>query len=84
MINVRFEGKIFKIYANGKIKALDNCDDVLISRLQKITQNIRDIYNNPSSGFLVEFTAHKLPDFGVEVLSWRDYEMENSKPDTIY
>ena len=84
MINVKFEGKKFKIYANGKIKAMDNCDDDLISRLQTITQDIRNMYNNPSNGFLVGFIADRLPDFGVEVINWRDYEMERSPDGRVY
>lgn len=84
MINVRFEGKKFKIYANGKIKAIDNCDNELILRLQTITQDIKNTYNNPSNGFLVGFIANRLPDFGVEVISWRDYEMEKSPDGTVY
>ena len=84
MINVKFNNKRFKIYANGKIKCLDFNDHVSLDILKSKIEQIMFTYNNPSDGFPVSYLALHLPSHGVEVTSYRDYELENAKPGTIY
>ena len=84
MINVRFYGKRYKIYANGKIKCLDEYSEIEMNRLKEVIQEIEDLYRGPEHGFLVSNMAHILPEYEAEIISYRDYEMENAKPDTIY
>lgn len=84
MIKVKFLGKRFKIFANNKIECIENCLSIETEILQDIIKKVEASYRNPSDGFPVSYMAYKLPDFGVEVISFRDYEKENAKPDTIY
>ena len=84
MINVRYLDKKFKIYANLKVKCLEPCDDSIILQLRRLVEMIMISYNNPSDGFPVSFLANRLQDYDIEVISYRDYEMENSKPGTVY
>lgn len=84
MINIKFNGKRFKIYASGKIKCLDECNNFDMSYLNDIINEFWYLYHGPEHGFPVSNMAHFLPKHGVEVLSYRDYEMENAPPDRIY
>lgn len=84
MINVKFNNKRFKIFANGKIKCLDSIDNESIKILKLKIDDIMFSYNSPSDGFAVSFLALHLPLYGVEVTSYRDYELENAEPGTIY
>lgn len=84
MINIIFFGQRFKIYANGKIKCLEKEPPKCLNILKDIIKDIDLFYGGPSDGFSVSRMAHLLPEHGVEVVSYRDYEMENAKPDTIY
>ena len=84
MINIMFSGKEFKIYANLKIKCLEPCEDSIIIHLRRLVEMIMMTYNNPSDGFPVSFLANRLATYDIEVISYRDYEMEKADPDTIY
>ena len=84
MININFLGKRYKIYANGRIKCLDKHSKSEILRLNNIIDEFWNLYHGPSHGFPVSNMVHFLPKYGIEVISYRDYEMENTKPDTIY
>ena len=84
MIYAKYNDKKFKIYANGRIKCLDICSDEEISFLKHIVQEISDTYCGPQDGFKVSIMADRLPNFGVDVLSFRDYEMENSPSNKVY
>ncbi len=87
MINIRFEGKRYKIYANGKIKCLDESDKyskIEMLRLKDIINTFWKLYHGPEKGFPVSNMAHFLPQYDVEVISYRDYEMENAPPDRVY
>lgn len=83
MINVEFCGKLFKIYASGKITS-PNATTEEITFLKNTVDCIRMDYNSPSDGFLVSFIASKLPKYGVKVISYRDYELENAPEDRVY
>lgn len=79
-----FSGKQFKIYANLKIKCLEPCEDSIIIHLRRLVEMIMMTYNNPSDGFPVSFWANRLQDYDIEVLSYRDYEMENAPRGRVY
>ena len=84
MINVRFSNKKFKIYSNLKVKCLEPCEHSTILQLKRLVVMIMMSYNNPSDGFPVSFLANKLANYGIEVMSYRDYEMENAPDGRIY
>jgi hypothetical protein len=84
MIKVKFLGKRFKIFSNNKIECIENCYNIESDILQDIIKSIEAEYNNPSSGFLVGFIANKLPKYGVEVISFRDYEKEKAPAGRVY
>ena len=84
MINIKFAGKRYKIFANGKIKCIDEYSDSDMETLKNIVELIKGSYNNPSDGFLVGYMAGKLQLQGIEVISYRDYEMENANSNTVY
>lgn len=84
MININFSGKHFKIYSNRKIECLESCDDLVILHLKRLVEMIMLSYNDPSDGFPVSFLANRLSNYDIEVISYRDYEMENAPPDRIY
>lgn len=84
MINIKFDGKQFKIYANREIECLEMCEDSIIQHLRRLIEMIMLSYNNPSDGFPVSFLANRLANYDIEVLSYRDYEKENASPNTIY
>ena len=84
MINIKFEGKQYKIFANQNIKCLEECDDEALNQLKRLVGLIMLSYNNPSDGFPVSFLANRLKEFKIEVMSYRDYEKENAKPGTVY
>lgn len=83
MINVEFCGKLFKIYASGKITSPNATNDE-ITFLKNTVYWIKMDYNNPSDGFLVSFIASKLPKYGVKIISYIDYELKNAPEDRIY
>ena len=83
MINVEFCGKLFKIYASGRITS-PNAKNDEIAFLKNTVDCIKMDYNSPSDGFLVSFIASKLPKYGVKVISYRDYELENAPKDRVY
>ena len=84
MINIKFNGKRFKIYSDGKIRSLEKYSDTDMLQLKEITEIIEGSYKGPQDGFPVSRMAELLPNYGVEVISYRDYEMENADPNTIY
>ena len=84
MINIKFEGKQYKIFANQNIKCLEECDEAALNQLKRLVGLIMLSYNNPSDGFPVSFLANRLKEFKIEVMSYRDYEKENAKPGTVY
>lgn len=84
MINIKYLGKRYKIYANGKIKCLDKDSEADRLMLETIVTRFGESYRGSEHGFLVSNMANSLPKYGIEVISYRDYEMENAKPDTIY
>lgn len=85
MINIKFNGKKFKIYSDGKIKCLEECDKKDKLLLRDIIDNYWLLYGGPEYGFPVSNMANNyFPQCGIEVLSYRDYEMENADPDTVY
>lgn len=84
MINIKFSGKRFKIYYNNKIKCLEQCSDKEILQIQEIIEIIDESYQGPQDGFPISRMAELLPNYGVEVISYHDYEMENAPPDRIY
>ncbi len=84
MINIKFNGKRFKIYANRKVECLEQCEDSIIQHLKRTVEMIMLSYNNPSDGFPVSFLANRLSNYDIEVINYRDYEMENAPPDRIY
>lgn len=84
MINIKFDNKKFKIYANRRVECLEPCEDVVIKHLKSMIEMIMFTYNNPSGGFPVSFLANRLQDYDIEVLNYRDYEMENAPANRIY
>lgn len=84
MINIKFNVKRFKIYSDGKIRSLKKYSDTDMLQLKEITEIIEGSYKGPQDGFPVSRMAKLLPNYGVEVINYRDYEMENADPNTIY
>ncbi len=84
MIKVKFNKKRFKIFASGKIECIENCLSIETDILQDIIKKVEASYHNPFDGFPVSYMACKLPDFGVEVISFRDNEKENAPAGRIY
>ena len=84
MINIKFDNKNFKIYANRRVECLEPCEDIVIKHLKSMIEMIMFTYNNPSDGFPVSFLANRLADYDIEVLSYRDYEKENAPLGMIY
>ena len=85
MINIKFDNKKFKIYANNRVECLEPCIDVdVLKHLKRTIGMIMLAYNNPSDGFPVSFLANRLQDYDIEVLSYRDYEKENAPAGRIY
>ena len=87
MINIKFMNKRYKIYANGNIRCLDGKDEyseIAKLRLKDIIDEFWELYSGPENGFPVSNMAHFLPKYNIEVINYRDYEMENAKPDTVY
>lgn len=85
MVNIKFFEKRYKIYQNGKIKCLDGDSKSGLFLLQQIIEKIDITYGGSSDGFPVSIMAHFLSKkLGIEVISYRDYEMENAPPDRIY
>jgi len=84
MINIKFDNKKFKIYANIRIECLEPCEDITYQHLEDIVEMIMQSYHNPSDGFPVSFLANKLYEFNIEVINYKDYEMENAPADMIY
>ncbi len=89
IINIKFEGKKYKIiYAEDiKIEYLDDSDkysETELSELKHIIQMIDDTYRGPQDGFPVSRMAHLLPEYDVELISYYDYQMKNDEPGTVY
>ena len=84
MINIKFNGKRFKIYSDGRIRSLEKYSDTDMLQLKEITEIIEESYKGHQDGFPVSRMAELLPNYGVEVINYRDYEMENAPPDRIY
>ena len=84
MINIKYNGKGFKIYSDGKIRSLEKYSDTDMLQLKEITEIIEESYKRPQDGFPVSRMSELLPNYGVEVISYRDYEKENAPPGRIY
>ena len=84
MITIKFDNKVFKIYASRKIECLEPCEDLIIQHLRRLVEMIMLTYNNPSDGFPVSFLANRLANYDIEVINYRDYEMENAPLERIY
>ena len=84
MINIKFLGKKYKIYADNRIKCFDKSSTTEIAMLKDIIDEFWELYGGAENGFPVSNMAHFLPKYGVEVINYRDYEMENAKPSAIY
>ena len=85
MITIKFTGKRFIIYSDLRIRCLDDCSDELLNHVKFfITSAYETMEKGPAYGFPVSNLANILSEKGIEVISYRDYEMENSKEDVVY
>ena len=85
MINIKYLGKRFKIYSDLRIRCLDDCSHVLLNHVKFfITSVYETMKKGPEHGFPVSNLANILSKKGIEVINYKDYEMENSKEDVVY